>query len=96
MLVYQLVVILNTCLFVLFVELFSNSLSGFIVSVDLMTQALFYSQGIRAFPFATFTTYHHLDPPIVLLYGQQISIIDYHFYSDVQQTYLVQCLFCQE
>ena len=50
-------------MFVCFVvELFSNSFSGFIFSVDLMTQALFYSQGIRAFPFATFTTYHHLDP----------------------------------
>ena len=32
-------------------------------SVDVMTQALFYSQGMRAFPFATFTTYHHLDNP---------------------------------
>ena len=43
----------------------SNSFSAFIFSVDLMTQALFYSQGIHAFPFATFTTCHHLDPPIV-------------------------------
>jgi len=61
-----------------------------------MTQALFYSQGMRAFPFATFTTYHHLDPPPHRFIVQQISIIDYHFYSDVQQTFLVQCLFSQE
>ena len=28
-----------------------------------MTQALFNSQGIHAFPFATFTTHHHLAVP---------------------------------
>ena len=62
-----------------------------------MTQALFYSQGVYAFPFATFTTYHHLDPPPLNRFiVQQISIIGYHFYSDAQQTDLVQCLLCQE
>ena len=62
MFVYQLVVT-QRMFVVLFVELFSNSFSAFIFSADLMTQALFYSQGMRAFPFATFTIYHHLDPP---------------------------------
>ena len=65
-------VILSACLFVLFVELFSNTFSTFIFSVNVMTQALFYSQalGERAIPFATFITYHHVDPPLVLLYNR--------------------------
>ena len=39
---------------VCFICFFSNSFSTFIFSVEVMTQALFYLQGIHSFPFATF------------------------------------------